>query len=207
MRVLECGSADDVAACSAIVKDGGVVVFPTDTVYGIGCDPYNDAAVEMIFAIKGRDERKPLPVLVASVDATAGMVDLGETGRRLAARFWPGALTIVAPLVDSRISARVTAGRGSLAVRVPANRCALALLQECGSLVGTSANLSGGRPSTTARQIQESGLRGYDALLADSAPLAGKESTIIDITTRTKPTIVRHGAVSAGDIYAALAGT
>jgi L-threonylcarbamoyladenylate synthase len=210
MQVFRCDSGHDIASCAAIIKkQKGVVVFPTDTIYGIGCDPYSDAAVERIFAIKGRREDKPLPVLVAGMQVAEELVDLGDVGRRLAERFWPGALTIVAPLKDKKISAKVTGGKkDSLAVRVPANRCVLALLQECRCLVGTSANLSGGKPSSTAEQVlRQSGLQGYDALLADDRPLAGRQSTIVDITaTGAKPTIVRHGAVSASDIDAALAG-
>jgi L-threonylcarbamoyladenylate synthase len=177
-----------------IVKSGGVIVFPTDTIYGIGCDPRNDAAVGRIFAIKGRDEKKPLPVLVGGVDAAEKLVNLGRTGRALAKKFWPGALTIVAPIIDTEISARVTAGRSSLAVRMPANQCILDLLAQCECLVGTSANLSGKASSRTVQQVIDSGLQGYDALLASSDALMGTESTIIDISG-SKPTIARHGAI------------
>jgi L-threonylcarbamoyladenylate synthase len=199
--LLEFNCPDGIAQCATIVKKGGVIVFPTDTIYGIGCDPFNDAAAGRIFSIKGRDEGKPLPVLVSDVRTAERLVDLGETGRLLASRFWPGALTIVAPLLDSRVSGRVTAGKKSLAVRVPANDCTLALLKQCGFIVGTSANLSGKKPCMTVRQVKESGLAGYDALLADTGALAGKESTIVDITT-PKPTIARHGAIADSDINA-----
>ena len=194
---------EGMAQCAAIVKKGGVIVFPTDTIYGIGCDPYNGAAVGRIFSIKGRDEGKPLPVLVSDIKVAERLVDLGKAGRLLASRFWPGALTIVAPLLDSRVSDKVAAGKKSLAVRVPANDCALALLKQCSFIVGTSANLSGKKPCTTAQQVKESGLEGYDALLASSETLAGKESTIIDVTG-PKPTIIRHGAIAASEIDAIL---
>lgn len=193
MQSLDC-SADGILRCASIVKDGGVIVFPTDTIYGIGCDPFNDAAVGRIFAAKGRDEKKPLPVLVGGIEAAEKLATLGKTGRALARKFWPGALTIVAPLADRKISSRVTAGRPSLAVRMPANPCVLGLLAKCEYLVGTSANLSGEKSSKSAQQVLASGLKCYDAILASSDELVGTESTIVDICG-PKPTIARAGAI------------
>lgn len=185
------------------MKKGGVIVFPTDTVYGIGCDPFDDVAAGRIFSIKGRSVDLPLPVLVRNIEVAEKLAELGKTGRLLASHFWPGALTIVAPVIDKQISDKVTAGRKSLAVRVPANDCTLALLKECRYIVGTSANLSGVRPCKTALQVLESRLEGYNALLADSETLAGTESTIIDLTG-PKPTIARQGAIAASEINAFL---
>jgi L-threonylcarbamoyladenylate synthase len=201
-EILECTNSG-IARCAAIVKAGGVIVFPTDTVYGIGCDPYNDAAVARIFAIKGREEKKPLPVLVASGADAERLVRLGARGRSLAERFWPGALTIIAPLVDRKISPKVTAGKDSLAVRVPSGRCILALLQACRFLVGTSANPSGGSPARDAQEAMRV-LAGYDAILIGGVQ-GGTESTIVDITG-PKPEIVREGAIRAQDVLAAWSG-
>ncbi|HEY7508479.1 MAG TPA: L-threonylcarbamoyladenylate synthase [Nitrososphaera sp.] len=191
---------DGVSRCASIVKQGGVVVFPTDTVYGIGCDPYSDSAVSRIFSIKGRQEDKPLPVLAASIQDAQKLVRLGKTGTLLAKKFWPGALTIVAPLADSKISAGVLAGKKSLAVRVPAGNCTLQLLSLCKYLVGTSANPSG-RPSP--KTAQEVSLTGYDAILVDAGALIGTESTIVDVTG-PRLEITRQGAISAGDIQKAI---
>jgi L-threonylcarbamoyladenylate synthase len=192
-EILDC--PEGVVRCASIVKEGGVVIFPTDTVYGIGCDPYSDSSVARIFEIKGRQEDKPLPVLAASMKDAEKIVKLGKAGRALAKKFWPGALTIVAPLADPKISDRVLAGRQSLAVRVPANKCLLNLLSICKYIVGTSANPSG-RPSP--RSAQEVAIEGYDALLVDKAALIGLESTIVDVTGI--PRIIRQGAISAGEI-------
>lgn len=185
------------ARCASVVKNGGVVVFPTDTIYGIGCDPYSDSAVERIFAIKGRDEKKPLPVLVCSMKDAEKIVSLGDTGKALAEKYWPGALTIVAPIIDHKISRRVTAGSNSLAVRVPANECVLTILRHCRYLVGTSANPSGGKPVKSAQEVLDSSLDGYDALL-DGGPVKGVESTIVDITG--KPKILREGAIKSKEV-------
>ena len=148
-----------------LIKSGEILVFPTDTIYGIGCDPYNDQAVERIFAIKGRDEKKPLPVLAYSTADIEKIVALGDAGKVLATKYWPGALTIVAPIADKKISRRVTAAGSSLAVRVPANKCVLSLLKRCRYLVGTSANPSGDSPQKSAQEVLNSSLEGYDGLL------------------------------------------
>lgn len=196
-QVFSC-TDDAVARCASVVKNGGVVVFPTDTIYGIGCDPYNDSAVARIFAIKGRDEKKALPVLAYSTEDAEKIVSLGDAGKILAKRYWPGALTIVAPIVDSRISQALTAGSGSLAVRVPANKCALSLLSHCRYIVGTSANRSGERPLKSVQEVLDSSLEGYDALLDGGPAEKGIESTIVDITG--KPKILREGAIKSGEV-------
>lgn len=200
-QVFGC-SDDAVARCASVVKSGGVIVFPTDTIYGIGCDPYNDKAVTRIFAIKGRDEKKALPVLAYSVEDVEKIVLLGDSGRALAKKFWPGALTIVAPVADRSISPALTAGSNGLAVRVPANRCTLSLLNHCRYIVGTSANRSGERSLKSAQEVLESALDGYDALLDGGPAEKGIESTIVDITG--KPKILREGAIKSDEVLEAL---
>jgi L-threonylcarbamoyladenylate synthase len=201
MQVFSCSDAEK---CASIVKRGGVVVFPTDTIYGIGCDPYNDAAVERIFSIKGRDEKKPLPVLAYSTQDAEKLIALGRTGMALAKKYWPGALTIVAPITDNnRISPMVTAGSMNLAARVPANRCVLLLLKHCKYLVGTSANLSGQKSLKSVKEVLGSELAGFDALLDGGAVEKGVESTIVDVAGET-PKVVREGAIKAEEIYRSL---
>jgi L-threonylcarbamoyladenylate synthase len=200
MQLFSCSDAEK---CASIVKHGGVVVFPTDTIYGIGCDPYNDAAVKRIFRIKGRDEKKPLPVLAYSVQDAEKLIALGRTGMALAKKYWPGALTIVAPITDNRISPMVTAGSMNLAARVPANRCVLLLLKHCKYLVGTSANLSGQKSLKSVKEVLGSGLAGFDALLDGGAVGKGVESTIVDVAGAT-PKVVREGAIKAEEIYRSL---
>lgn len=196
-QIFKC-TGDAVARCASVVKSGGVVVFPTDTIYGIGCDPYSDQAVERIFVIKGRDEKKPLPVLAYSIEDAEKIASLGDAGRALAKKYWPGALTIVAPIADQKISRRVTAGGNSLAVRVPANECVLSLLKRCRYLVGTSANPSGEKPLKSAQEVLESSLEGYDALLDGGPVERGVESTIVDVTGT--PKILREGAIRSKEV-------
>ena len=196
-KIFQC-SEDAVASCALVVTDGGVIVYPTDTIYGIGCDPYNDLAVKRIFMIKARSEKKPLPILTYSMQDAERIVSLGRTGRMLAERYWPGALTIVARIIDHRISPRVMAGSSSLAVRIPANNCALLLLSHCRYLVGTSANLSGDRALKSAQEVLNSGLEGYDALLDGGRVEKGIESTIVSV--EGKPKILREGAIKSKEI-------
>lgn len=184
--------------CALLIKNGGIVVFPTDTIYGIGCDPYNDSAVKRIFMIKGRDEKKPLPVLTYNSNRAQEIVLLGRAGRALAQRFWPGALTIVAPLTDRNISHRVVAGSSSLAVRVPSNKCIMMLLRHCKYLVGTSANLSGEESLKSTKDVLDSRLQGYDAILDGGQTEKGRESTIIEIGG--KPKILREGAIKSTEV-------
>jgi L-threonylcarbamoyladenylate synthase len=195
--IFQC-SEDAVARCALLVKSGGVVVFPTDTIYAIGCDPYNDSAVKRIFTIKSRDEKKPLPVLTYSAQNAERIVLLGRTGRMLAERYWPGALTIVAPIIDHTISPKVVAGSSSLAVRVPANKCILLLLSHCRYLVGTSANLSGETTLKSAQEVLDSQLEGYDAVLDGGTAEKGVESTIVDVGG--KPKILREGAIKSSEV-------
>lgn len=200
-KVLGC--SDGIAECASIIKNGGVVVIPTDTIYGIGCDPRNDSAVERIFKIKGRDEKKPLPVLTYCMQDAEKIASLGRAGRKLAEKYWPGALTLVAPLIDKKVSRGVTAGSSNLAVRVPANSCVLSLLQQCKYLVGTSANISGGKSCKSAQEVIGSGLDGFDALL-DGGPVGGIESTIVDMTGAA-PMILRKGAIKSGEVLRLIA--
>lgn len=185
-------------SCALVIKNGGVVVYPTDTIYGIGCDPYNDLTVKRIFTIKGRNEKKPLPVLTYCMQDAERIVSLGRTGRTLAERYWPGPLTIVAPIIDRRISPRVTSGCSSLAVRVPANNCVLLLLRHCRYLVGTSANLSGERALKSAQEVLDSRLEGYDVLLDGGTVEKGIESTIVSV--EGKPKILREGEIKSREI-------
>jgi L-threonylcarbamoyladenylate synthase len=193
MIIAKC-TEEGISRCAGILKQGGVAVFPTDTVYGIGCDPHNESAVDRVFKIKNRDEKKSLPILVGSIADAEALVDLGKEGRRVASFYWPGQVTIVAPLRDLALSPKITSGNNKLGVRIPAGKCVLGLLQHCRFLVGTSANLSGNASPKSADDIIHSKLEGFDFLLDGGPTEVGRESTVIDIASRK---IIREGAVSA----------
>ena len=142
----------DIERAARIVRAGGIVAFPTDTVYGLGCDPHNPKALSKVLSVKRRRE-KPLPILVASQELADQIAIMDSRARALASRFWPGPLTIVLkPKVHFPRS--LTTGRKTIAVRCPGNRIALRLIRKCGGfLTGTSANLSGHPPCTNARMV------------------------------------------------------
>ena len=187
-------STDEIMRASRIVIDGGVVVYPTDTVYGVGCDPFNDKAVQRVYDIKERKEN-PLPVLCNSMDSIARLVDIGTKGYQIGESFWPGPLTIVAPLKNSRIPSILTSGKESLAVRIPNLRCTLDLITACGGhLVGTSANRSGASTPVTAQDVKAV-LDGYDVIVDGGETNLKMESTIIEVIDDGIK-ILREGSLS-----------
>ena len=204
-RVFDCHKDIEIFQCASLVKSGGVIVYPTDTIYGIGCNPYNDKSVERIFKIKGRNKNKPLPILASNIQDIEKIVSLGKIGKLLARTYWPGALTIISPIIDENISTKVTSGKMSIGVRIPNNKCILSLLRHCKYLVGTSANKSGENPSKNPSEIISSPLHGFDALLDGGTVEGGVESTIVDLTDFT-PKIIRERAITSQEIYKVLAG-
>lgn len=199
-KVLECSNYDHIASCASTLSDGGIIVFPTDTVYGIGCNPYYDESVERIFQIKDRSEDKPLPVMGYSISDIEKLVHMSPLAKSLAEYFWPGALTIVSPCKDNNISRRVMAGGDNLAVRIPGNRCTQSLLRFCKYLIGTSANVSGRKPCTSSYEVLSSGLSGFDLVLDGGALGGGIESTIIEVID-SNVRILREGVIKSDKVY------
>jgi L-threonylcarbamoyladenylate synthase len=203
LLIFECNNKKDITTCISIIKQGAVVVFPTDTVYGIGCDPYNEEAVERIFRIKKRSKTKPFPVLTHNIKSVKKIIKLDKIGSKLAKAFWPGQLTIIGHLIDDNIPKIVNGGKKSLGVRIPNNLCTLELLKGCNFLLGTSANISNTDSNVTAQQILESDLKGYDAILIGDNNILKRNvlsSTIVDITENSLQ-IIREGPVKSEDIY------
>ncbi|HJU14381.1 MAG TPA: L-threonylcarbamoyladenylate synthase [Candidatus Nitrosotalea sp.] len=186
-----------ILAAATIIKNGGVVAFPTDTVYGIGCDPYNKKAVKKIYKIKGRKAEKQLPVLGFSIFDISKIAEFDDHSRKLASKYWPGPLTLVLPLKDERI-AEALGLEGKIAVRIPDHPCVFALLKECKLLVGTSANRSGQKAASNATELME-GLSGYDLLLDGGEILNPVESTIVEVTKKGLH-ILRIGKVSEKEL-------
>ena len=202
-KILKCNEQNDITKGASIVKNGGVIVFPTDTLYGIGCDPYDEKAVEKIFKIKNRDKTNPLPILASSIVDIEKIVLLDRTAKKLAQIYWPGALTIIVPLIDKKISDNLRAGKMSIGVRVPNNICALSLLKNCKYLTGTSANKSGEPGCKSFSEVLSSSLRGFDAILDGGEVEEGVESTIVDLTGQ-HPRVIREGAIVSQAIFATL---
>ena len=178
------------------------MVYPTDTVYGLGCDPMNAIAVNRIFALKGA-RSKPLPILSCSVDDLERIALLSNRARKIAARFWPGPLTIIVPKKPA-LPQVVTCGLDSVGVRIPKHDVAVQLIRlSDGLLVGTSANKTGQKPAYTPREALEQLGEGVDVIL-DAGPASfGEPSTVVDLTTE-QPRILREGPIAFEDIREAL---
>jgi L-threonylcarbamoyladenylate synthase len=189
---------------SAILAEGGLVAFPTETVYGLGGDARNDMAVARIFEAKGRPRFNPLIVHVDSVETAKRYVEWSETADRRASAFWPGPLTMVLPIRhDTGLSPLVTAELSTLAIRVPEHPVARALLAEFdGPVAAPSANPSGKISPTTAEHVDK-GLSGrIEAILDGGACGVGLESTILGLAGT--PTLLRPGGLPVEALEQAL---
>jgi L-threonylcarbamoyladenylate synthase len=183
-----------IAEARRVIKSGGVVAVPTDTVYGLACDPSSDKAVGRLFEVKYR-QAKPVPVLCASPDVAKRLVELNSAAKKLAKLHWPGPLTIVAPLKEGgKLSKLLDQGSGFLGVRVPRSDLCLELAMGVGgAITGTSANLSGNPSCRTAAEVIAS-LEGRIALVIDGGRLRGKESTVVKASGETIE-VLREGSV------------
>lgn len=200
-------AADDetIAAAAQRLAAGELVAFPTETVYGLGGDATSDRAVARIFEAKGRPRFNPLIVHVPDAEAARALVTFDARADRLAARFWPGALTLVLPRrQDCTVSLLASAGLDSLAVRAPRHAVAHALLVAFGRpIAAPSANASGRVSPTTAEHVVRSlGTRVAMILDGGRCPV-GVESTVVDLTGAT-PVLLRPGGVTAEDLTGAI---
>jgi len=194
---------NNIMAAAQIVKQGGLVVYPTETVYGLGCEPLNLQAVKRILEVKG-DRNKPLPVLAASIVDAEKVAFFSPNGKKLAAKFWPGALTMVFPKKPA-LQDVVTFGLDSVGVRIPDNDVALQLLSLCGGLlVGSSANRTREEPPRFVQEMSDELKEMVDVVLDGGATVQGMPSTVADLT-QDKPRILREGPISLEEILDALA--
>jgi len=173
------------------IAQGELIIFPTDTVYGLAADPFNEKAVMSVIKAKQRAIDKGFPVLVANINLAKQLVDFSPNALNLAKQFWPGALTLVLPLKKA-LPNLTTGYRTSLAIRIPSHPIAKLLAQL--PIIGTSANVSGQKPPITADEARAQ-LGHSVKLILDSGPAKnGKPSTIVDLTG-SEPRILREGAI------------
>jgi L-threonylcarbamoyladenylate synthase len=197
--ILPVSSPDALPRALEILHRGGLVAFPTDTVYGVGALAFDAAAVESIYAAKDRPDEKAIPVLLGGVDDLAKVTSsVPPMALTLASRFWPGPLTLVVlkhPDLPEAVSASPTVG-----VRVPDHRLARALLQAAGPMAVTSANRSG-QPSPSTAEAVLAQLGGRIALILDGGKTPGGfPSTVVDCVG-AEPKILREGPVSKAEIW------
>jgi len=183
-----------------VLKKGGLVAYPTDTVYGLGADPLNEKAVARIYEVKNRPHNSPLPLLLADKsDLLKVALIVPEVAWRLVEQFWPGGLTLVVKK-SSLVPDSITAGGDTVAVRIPDHHITIALIRGLGNpIVGTSANLSGKPSPVTATEVSRQLGNKVDLIVDGGRCPGGIESTVVDVSGPS-PTLVREGAVSREDI-------
>jgi L-threonylcarbamoyladenylate synthase len=182
-----------------VLQKGGVIAFPTDTVYGLGADAFNPTAVERIYEIKNRPKHQQFPLLIVDVKQLNTLAEpIPEIAWFLAKRFWPGGLTLVLPKTAS-LPAYLASG-STIAVRIPNHPVCLALIQHLANpLIGTSANIRGQPAALTAEEVGQQLGGKIDLIINGGQCPGGKESTIVDITLEP-PTILRQGIIPSHEI-------
>lgn len=197
-------NADKLSEAAECLKSGGTVVFPTETVYGLGADAFNDAAIDKIYKAKGRPGDNPLIIHIAdNGDLNYLVKNISEDAKKLIDKFWPGPLTIIFNKSDC-VHLRVTGGLNTVAVRFPSNPVAQQLIKQSGVYVAApSANLSGSPSPTVCRHVIDDLYGRVDYIIDADGCTIGLESTVIDITGSV-PVILRPGGVTLEEIRSVL---
>jgi L-threonylcarbamoyladenylate synthase len=183
-----------------ILKAGGIVAFPTDTVYGLGGNAFNSKVAERIYSVKQRPQSLPLPVLLADLTQVAAVADsVPDIVRLLMKRFWPGGLTLVLPKGAS-LPEIISAGGNKVAIRIPNHIVPLALIHGLGApIIGTSANISHKPSPLTAQEVEQQLGSQVDLIIDMGRCPGGLESTVVDVTGET-PVILRQGIIPENEI-------
>lgn len=198
-ELLNASDPQTIERAAALLQAGELVVFPTDTLYGLGANPYDDAAVEALYRVKDRSYEKGIPILLAGV-ADIGRVarDVSTAAQELLERFWPGPLTLIVPRQDT-LASNISPNE-NIAVRIPDDEVAQAIIRAAGgALATTSANRSGEPPARHAAEALQA-LQGQVAAVVDGGPVVvGMPSTIVDCTV-DPPRILRQGPLTAATL-------
>ncbi len=198
--MISVSSQLDLHKAVEVLKRGGLVAYPTDTLYGLGAHAFLEEAVERVYQAKGRPLGKAIPLLLSTPEELRLVADeVPEAARRLADAFWPGALTLVLKSLAG-VPEAVTGGTKSIAVRVPDHPVPRELVSQLGApITGTSANRSGAPEPITANDVRAQ-LAGLVDLIIDGGPCpGGRPSTVVDVRGR-RPVLVREGAIPRGEI-------
>jgi L-threonylcarbamoyladenylate synthase len=183
-----------------IVKQGGVIAFRTDTFYGLGADPFNATAVARVRELKGREDDKPILLLISDAREVERLLsERSKEFEKLAAKFWPGPLTIVGKAVTN-LPPEITAGTETVGVRLPADATVRDLVRECGgALTATSANPAGRDPARSAEEVLNYFSEGIDLIVDGGQVTVIEPSTVVDATV-SPPRVIREGAILASVI-------
>jgi L-threonylcarbamoyladenylate synthase len=177
-------------------ENGQIIVYPTDTVYGIGCDPFNKDSISKIYDLKKREGSKRFPILGFSKEELEKIVEFSIDAEKISEKFWPGQVTLLLP-IRKEMAEKIN-NNGKLAVRVPNNECVLAILEKCKLIIGTSANISGQESILDSNECKTK-IPGIDVLVNGGKITSLGESTIIDfIDDQVK--VIREGSISKDEI-------
>ena len=188
-----------------IIQHGGVIAFRTDTFYGLGVDPLNRSAIAKLKQLKGREESKPILVLIADArDVVRFVLHRTTSFDRFAKLYWPGPLTLVGQARPD-VPDELTAGSGTIGVRLPNDPSVRALIRICGgNITGTSANLSAQPPARSAQDVDSYFPMGIDLVLDSGEVIVTEPSTVLDLSGPA-PLLIREGAITRADLQATLA--
>ena len=195
MNIVNCDE-NGINKIANAYENGQIIAYPTDTVYGIGCNPFNKDSVSKIYNIKNREGEKRFPILGFSKKELEKIVEFNTIAEKISEKFWPGQITMLLP-IRKEITQRIS-NNGKLAVRVPNNECVLSILEKCKLIVGTSANISGEKSILDSNECKTQ-LPEIDILVNGGKITSLGESTIIDfIDDQLK--VIREGSISKQDI-------
>lgn len=193
-------SSSDIKDAAQTLKKGGLIAFPTETVYGLGADATNDLAVKHVFEAKGRPSDNPLILHVTDLEMVDKYAILNDTAQKLMNKYWPGPLTIILKMKNNAFSKLVTGGLDTVAFRNPDHKITKELIELVGvPIVGPSANLSGKPSATRVEHVRSDFKNTIDGVLDGGNTKLGLESTVIDLTSK-KPIILRPGVITRSEI-------
>ena len=195
MNIISCDEYETNCIIDAY-ENGKIIAFPTDTVYGIGCDPFNKDSISKIYNLKKRNGEKRFPILGLSKIELEKIVEFNSDAKKISEKFWPGQVTLVLP-IRKEITEKIE-NNGKLAVRVPNNECILSILKQCKLIIGTSANISGEKSILDSNEFKTK-LSEIDLLVDGGKIISSGESTIIDFIDNEFK-IIREGSISKDEI-------
>jgi L-threonylcarbamoyladenylate synthase len=184
---------------SEVIKRGGVIAFRTDTFYGLGVDPLNSDAIRKIRELKGREDNKPILLLISDLNEVDRFIMQSEFFKLVAASHWPAPLTLIG-VSRSEVPIELTAGTNTLGIRLPNDQNVRGLVRACGgALTATSANVSGQPPARTAKEVENYFPKGIDLIIDGGEVTATEPSTVLDLSEE-QTRLVREGAVSRQEL-------
>ncbi len=186
------------------IRSGGVIAFRTDTFYGLGADPFKREAVRNIKQLKGREDRKPILIVISGQDQIDRLItERTRSFNALASRFWPGPLTLIGKAAR-QVPDEITAGTGTVGVRLPDDDKVRALVRECGgALTATSANPSDQMPAKTAQEVHEYFGDAIELIVDGGPARSDLPSTVVDVS-ELEPRLIREGVIAWADVQFAL---